>query len=637
MKQIIRKRLCMVILTAMLITLLINYYVEIHNARNEMYTSAREMFWQVGQILDQNENEAEKERENLKEQCFIRAKAIAYILQDRPQVTKDQQEMQKIARLLQVDEFHLFDTQGNLYAGSEPKYFGLNFSSGQQMQFFLPMLKDYHLQMCQDITPNTAEGKLMQYAAVWREDRKGIIQVGLEPTTVLDSMKRTELSYIFSLVTSEKDSTIYAIDPESSVILGSTDESLVGKQIQEIGLHPEQLSIPDRGVRAVINSEDSYCVFGRSSSAILGLSSTSASLYREVNRSTLMVAAYLMGISLLMILFISRDMDHYILTGISSIQKKLGKITGGNLDTRVEVDSTPEFRELSFQINKMVESLLDTTNKISRILEMAKVPIGVYEYNRDMKRVMATTRLADILRLKEQEAEELLADHHLFEEKLGELRNHPLDRENGIYQLEGTAPGYIRLESFERENSVLGMIVDVTDDIREKKKIERERDIDLLTGMYNRRAFYRRMEQLFEEPEKLGRGMMLMADADNLKQVNDRYGHENGDRYLAAIAALLKSCGSRQCIAARLSGDEFALFLYGCTSKEELMEYELSLIKAMETCTVELGNKEHIPVRFSAGYVFYPEDGMETAILLKKADDAMYEAKRACKAAWVRE
>ena len=95
MKQIIRKRLCIVILTAMLTTLLINYCIEIHNAQNEMYTSAREMFWQVGQILDQNEKEAEKERENLKEQCFIRAKAIAYILQDRPQVTGDQQEMEK--------------------------------------------------------------------------------------------------------------------------------------------------------------------------------------------------------------------------------------------------------------------------------------------------------------------------------------------------------------------------------------------------------------------------------------------------------------------------------------------------------------------------------------------------------------
>ena len=319
MKQIIRKRLCIVILTAMLTTLLINYYIEIHNAQNEMYTSAREMFWQVGQILDQNEKEAEKERENLKEQCFIRAKAIAYILQDRPQVTGDQQEMEKIARLLQVDEFHLFDTKGNLYAGSEPKYFGLNFNSGQQMQFFLPMLENYDLQMCQDITPNTAEGKLMQYAAVWREDRKGIIQVGLEPTTVLDSMKLTELSYIFSLVTSEKDSTVYAIDPESETILGSTDETLVGKQIQEIGLHPDQLSVTNRAVRAVLNQKDSYCVFGKSNSVILGMSATSASLYREVNRSTLMVAVYLIGLSLLMITFISKDIDRYILEGISSI------------------------------------------------------------------------------------------------------------------------------------------------------------------------------------------------------------------------------------------------------------------------------------------------------------------------------
>ena len=100
-----------------------------------------------------------------------------------------------------------------------------------------------------------------------------------------------------------------------------------------------------------------------------------------------MVAVYLIGLSLLMITFISKDIDRYILEGISSIHNNLVKITKGNLDTRVEVDSTPEFRELSFQINKMVESLLDTTNKISKILEMVRVPIGVYEYNRDMKRV----------------------------------------------------------------------------------------------------------------------------------------------------------------------------------------------------------------------------------------------------------
>ena len=183
---------------------------------------------------------------------------------------------------------------------------------------------------------------------------------------------------------------------------------------------------------------------------------------------------------------------------------------------------------------------------------------------------------------------------------------------------------------------MLGMIADVTDDIMEKKQIERERDIDLLTGMYNRRAFYRHMEQLLREPEQLDHGMMLMADADNLKQVNDKYGHENGDRYLTAIAGLLKGCGWNNCIAARLSGDEFALFLYKCSSRNQLMEYEAGLRKTMETCTAELDNGERIQVRFSDGYAFYPEDGTDTACLLKHADESMYEAKRAYKAASVR-
>ena len=66
--------------------------------------------------------------------------------------------------------------------------------------------------------------------------------------------------------------------------------------------------------------------------------------------------------------------------------------------------------------------------------------------------------------------------------------------------------------------------------------------------------------------EPLGHGLMLMADADNLKQVNDQYGHQNGDRYLAAIGRILISCAWEKCVTARLSGDEFAMFLYGAGS-----------------------------------------------------------------------
>ncbi|MCH1949794.1 diguanylate cyclase [Enterocloster sp. OA13] len=628
MKKMIRKRLCIVILTAMLFSLFINYYVQTLNARNDMYRDAQDKFWQVGQILDQNGREAEKEKENLKERCFIRAKAIAYIIQDRPEVVGNQEEIAKITKLLQVDEFHLFDPEGNLYAGSEPRYFGLNFSSGEQMQFFLPMLEDYSLQMCQDITPNTAEGKLMQYAAVWREDHKGIVQVGLEPTTVLESMKKTELSYVFSLVTSEKDSTIYAIDPESHLILGSTDDSLVGKQIQDIGIRPEQLGITDKVARMTVNQEESYGVFARRQSVILGITMSEAALYQKVNRSTFLVALYLTGISLIMIAFISNYIDRYVVDGISSIHDKLARITKGNLDTRVAVDSTPEFKQLSSQINQMVESLLDTTNKISHILEMTKIPMGVYEYNRDMKRVMATSRLAEILMLGEKEAGMLFSDYILFEEKLEQIRRHPLEQEGGVYELQGKETRFIRIEAFERGHSTLGMIVDVTNDILEKRKIKQERDVDLLTGLYSRRAFYSKLEGLFADPHGLEHAMMLMADADNLKQVNDRYGHENGDRYLASIADILKSCSWDKGIAARLSGDEFALFLYGGSSRESLVGCVDRMLGSMKESRVELDSHVLIPVRFSAGYSLYPEDGTESAVLLRKADEAMYEAKK---------
>lgn len=653
MKQMIRRRLCIVILTAMLISLCMNYFLQIHNARSDMYHKAQDKFWQVGQILDQNEKEAQKEKENLKEQCFIRARAIAYIIQNHPQVAEDQEEIDKIAELLQVDEFHLFDREGNLYAGSEPKYFGLNFNSGEQMRFFLPMLQDYSLQMCQDITPNTAENKLMQYAAVWREDRLGIVQVGLEPVTVLESLKKTELSYIFTLLTAEKDSTIYAIDPDAGTILGSTNEQLVGKQIQDIGIRPPQLKTAGRGSRCVINQEDSFGVFAESGSVLLGITKPSAALYQEVNTSTILLAFYLAGISLIMIAFISNYIDRYIVDGISSIHDKLEEITKGNLDTRVTADSTPEFTALSFRINQMVESLLDSTNKISQILEIAKIPLGVYEYNRDMKRVMATSRLADILMLDEEKACCLFSDHTLFEAELERIRSQPLDEETGVYQLvrgdtgaRQPEPGdarvrqpdrgdmrFIRLESFDRGNSTLGMIVDVTDDILEKRKLERERDIDLLTGLYSRRAFYRHMDRLFANPGLIGHAIMLMADADNLKLVNDRYGHENGDRYLAAVAEIFKSCSWNKRILARLSGDEFALFLYKGSSREELVRCVDQMMEAMEQCEMELESHDRIPVRFSAGYVFFPEHGMEVISLLRQADEAMYEAKKNCRAA----
>lgn len=161
MKKAVTVRLCIVIVVSMIATAVLSYYLQIKSAREVMFSNAELRINQVKEILENNDAEIEKLRGNLQDDYFIRAKAAAYIVQNQPEVVGDLEETRKIAALLRVDELHFFDTEGRLFAGTEPKYFDYTFHSGEQMQFFLPMLEDTSLQLCQEVTPNTAESKLM--------------------------------------------------------------------------------------------------------------------------------------------------------------------------------------------------------------------------------------------------------------------------------------------------------------------------------------------------------------------------------------------------------------------------------------------------------------------------------------------
>ena len=96
----------------------LNYFLQIRSVRADMVQDSEDRFWQIGQVLQQNEAESEQIQRDFKNNCLIRAKAAAYIVQYRPEIIGDQREMDKIAELLQVDEFHLFDQEGTIYAGS---------------------------------------------------------------------------------------------------------------------------------------------------------------------------------------------------------------------------------------------------------------------------------------------------------------------------------------------------------------------------------------------------------------------------------------------------------------------------------------------------------------------------------------
>ena len=181
-----------IIVIALLLEENILKYVNDKNA----YRTSKVLLDRVITVLDKNDKSKAELIESLKDDYIVRAEAVSYIIDAKPEVEYDVDELQKIAKLMAIDEIHLFNEQGYIYSGSLPKYFGYSFNSGTQMGYFKPMLENKSLTMCQDVTPNTSEGKEMMYAITWNEDGTKMIQVGIEPKRLLKEMKQNAVSSV---------------------------------------------------------------------------------------------------------------------------------------------------------------------------------------------------------------------------------------------------------------------------------------------------------------------------------------------------------------------------------------------------------------------------------------------------------
>jgi len=157
-------------------------------------------------------------------------------------------------------------------------------------------------------------------------------------------------------------------------------------------------------------------------------------------------------------------------------------------------------------------------------------------------------------------------------------------------------------------------------------RIERQAIIDELTGIYNRRGFYLLAEQQLRLAQRTGSDMLLIfCDVDQLKQINDSYGHKEGDRALVLMADALRATFRSADIIARISGDEFAILAYatpsvGAPALMERLKHEVARINSISKSPFTLG--------VSAGYSLWTSH--QTASLdelLTQADAQMYQVK----------
>ncbi|MDE6921181.1 MAG: diguanylate cyclase [Lachnospiraceae bacterium] len=625
LKKIISRYMNLVTLILITVLTIIIVSFQVADAHRQAYEDAVTTLQQIEQVLKQNTAELAEISAAYQQTCLYNAEAIAYMIQDNPTVLDSVDELRRIAVLMEVDEIHIFDKTGLLYAGTHPDYYGYTFDSGEQMMFFKPMLTDPSLKLVQDITPNVAEAKLMQYSALWSPDRNFIVQVGMEPVSITKVTQKNELSYIFSLFRVNPDANYYAIDPASGEIVGSTDLDYVHKNIDTIGLRLDDIASHPKGFHAFVNGQDAFCVFRFIDSNYVGRILTNRVLYDWIILNTLVLLLCLVMIALVLMRAVTGYMNRFVVDDIYRINRKLHAIAAGNLDEDIDVQSSTEFSQLSSDINRMKKSLLDSSRKMSYVLSKTNMYIGVYEYDGHMPQIRFTEYVPRLLGLPPDKSKQL--DFELFRESLSRLRSHPCAGDSNIFERDGR---YIRVEEISENNSVFGVLIDVTEDTLKRLRIERERDYDLLTGLYNRRGLENFLDSCFCKPETFRESAFVMIDADNLKVINDTYGHECGDAYLRQLASLLADFAPGHSTAARLGGDEFVLFLYRYQTKAALSDAVSALAELQNNSRACLRDDLYVPLGFSFGCCL-TADRADYHALLKEADENMYTNKKSRK------
>lgn len=569
LKQIINRYIRSAAIVMALVILVVIAFAEILIEQGRVEDTAAGTFVRLEQIIEENENELKQVKEKYDKTCLHDAEAIAFLLQKDPEATNDTLKLKKYANLLELDEIHIFDETGTIVSGTNPEYYGYSFSSGEQMAFFAPMLTDKSLQLVQDAGPNTAEGKNMQYSAVWSADGTFIVQVGKDPQLVTEAMEKNEISYIFHQLNISPAIDYCAVDSETLSVIGATNADMVGKTVAKLGIPAESMQNEEHGFHANIEGKYYYCIFKKIETRYMGFIIPMDVLYERIPLDLLNLALCLVLICGTLTVFVANCVNRYVIHDIHHINGKLNRITQGDLEEKVNVQSSREFSALSRYINEMVGSLVNNDRKMSYVLSRTEMNIGVYEYRDGVQQVYCTERIPQIFGWTDEETAYYTGD---------------------------------------------------------RMQIESERDTDPLTRLYNRRGLSRRVERILEA----GTGdtyAVVMIDLDDLKEVNDTYGHESGDQYIISAAEILKKIVGESGLTARHGGDEFVLFLEE-KSEEALREKLTQLEQAQDSSEAVLHDGQHVPLRFSMGCCFIDEVAAPYDEMLEKADIAMYQNKR---------
>lgn len=177
------------------------------------------------------------------------------------------------------------------------------------------------------------------------------------------------------------------------------------------------------------------------------------------------------------------------------------------------------------------------------------------------------------------------------------------------------------------EDSILIAAQDISKLKADEELKLKQANYDYVTGLPNRRLFEDRLHNvIIKSQRRKHKFALLCLDIDHFKEINDTLGHHQGDEVLQQVAARLKRCVRSADTFARSGGDEFHIIVEELDNFDHIERVTTSILKAM-SIPFKLGAQSRL-LSISIGISTFPDDGVDEHELMKKADQALYEAKQ---------
>ncbi len=333
-------------------------------------------------------------------------------------------------------------------------------------------------------------------------------------------------------------------------------------------------------------------------------------------------------------LFLIFVIANIITSPIISLSKEVSSIDPEK-PVKLKRSGLREIDTLITSFENLSDNLSDAAARLSKIVSLVDMPIGGFEINHTSGHVFLTESMYRITGIEPQGKDNTYLEFQAWEKFISGLEKISAVTINDVNECiynrsSGEKSKWYRIKSADDGDRSFGLLSDITEEMLQKQRMAYERSYDQMTRLLNRQAFIDRVNAMIEaQPNKVG--IMMFGDLDNLKYFNDSYGHDTGDLYLKKTAESLLPFKEIGGAIARISGDEFMVYIHGYDTDAEAREAFDSKSYALNTATMTTSDGVIHKIRISIGISYYPKDSLSVDELMRFSDFAMYEIKNTVK------